>query len=160
MDSPLCVRMARHGERKSFPNISKDGAWNLSDMKTEDDDESKKDEENINEDEDTDKDKDPRQDTTKDKLLTISLPRLSEQSQLIANNPAITSMIFNRIVEAFTKVLLGMNLDDTIKSTKMGHSGGIFRRIFAFYGVTEAQGRGTEHMHGINVSNGVITHRQ
>ena len=65
----------------------------------------------------------------------------------MVNNPVITSRIFNKIVETFIKVLLGMYLDNTIKSTKMKHSD--FRQIFAFYGVTETQGRGTEHIHGM-----------
>ena len=39
-----------------------------------------------------------------------------------------------------------MDLDEATKTTKMEHSEGIFGRVFAFYGVTEAQGRGTEHI--------------
>jgi hypothetical protein len=64
----------------------------------------------------------------------------TSQRDLVANNPAAAARFFNIMMENFINILLCNNLP--------GKSGiGIFGRCTAYYGMVEAQGKGTLHCH-------------
>jgi hypothetical protein len=64
----------------------------------------------------------------------------AEQHQLVADNPAAATRFFNIMMKKFMDVLLMNN--------KSGQSGiGIFDKCKAYYGMVEAQGKGTLHCH-------------
>ena len=66
-------------------------------------------------------------------LRGILIPRL----QTVAQNPALAARYFHEMCTAFQDILLGA----------ANEGFGIFGRTTGYYGVTEAQGRGTLHCH-------------
>ena len=53
----------------------------------------------------------------------------------------------NLLMHAFMYIIIGLPLDDTIRTTHERMNMNIFGLMLAFYGVIEVQGRGDLHMH-------------
>ncbi|KIJ56709.1 hypothetical protein M422DRAFT_148988, partial [Sphaerobolus stellatus SS14] len=60
------------------------------------------------------------------------------RAKTIAENPVAAAKFFKLIIDAFTGILLGTNRSDKV---------GIFGKVDSYYGVVEAQGRGSLHCH-------------
>ena len=81
---------------------------------------------------------------------TVSLPLTYERRKILADNPVIAAEIYRRLVEFAVDILLGHPMAKAHKKS-MGptHSreDGMLGKIYAFFGVTEIQGRGSPHAH-------------
>jgi len=56
----------------------------------------------------------------------------------VAQNPHLAAALFREVCTAFEKLILGADMPD---------AAGVFGRLSGYYGVVEAQGRGTLHAH-------------
>ena len=85
--------------------------------------------------------------TWEDHLWECELLELQKRPKLMANNPEVAARVFNMLVYAFMCVLIGLPLDDTIRTTHERVNMKIFGLALAFCGVIEVQWRGDLHIH-------------
>ena len=83
--------------------------------------------------------------------LPIDLPSVVQRSDILSANPVAAAYIYIRLIESLFSDLLGLPVQQhrTRKIPPSLHSRpvGVLGRMTAFSGVTEAQGRGTLHLH-------------
>ena len=82
--------------------------------------------------------------------LPIDLPDALQRSTILSANPVAAAQVYIRLIESLFSELLGLPAEhQTRKSPPSLHSRpvGVLGRMTAFAGVTEAQGRGTLHLH-------------
>ncbi|ETV70165.1 hypothetical protein H257_14330 [Aphanomyces astaci] len=71
------------------------------------------------------------------------MPDKATMQQLAMNDNMASATLFDRSIEAFTKVVVGFD-----KTTgRPRKSGGLFGHVKAYFGMVETQGRGTLHLH-------------
>ncbi|RQM13120.1 hypothetical protein B5M09_013961, partial [Aphanomyces astaci] len=71
------------------------------------------------------------------------MPDKATMKQLAMNDNMASATLFDRSIEAFTKVVVGFD-----KTTgRPRKSGGLFGHVKAYFGMVETQGRGTLHLH-------------
>ena len=86
----------------------------------------------------------------------VELPPVHTRTRLITNNPVAAACVFDRVMRAFFSVIAGIPLDDfTGKRAKVDRLlfatkddyVGVFGRLYAAYGVIEAQSSSSLHTH-------------
>jgi len=75
------------------------------------------------------------------------MPIYKDRVQLIARDPVASAKFFNATINAFLKFMIGY--DPNIHLLPLEQRYGVLGDICAYYGVTEAQNRGTLHFHGV-----------
>ncbi|KAK7027673.1 PIF1-like helicase-domain-containing protein [Favolaschia claudopus] len=63
------------------------------------------------------------------------------RKMFVAQNPATAAQFFDQVIQAFVRIVLKYNSSVTTRET------GLFGRCSGYYGMVEAQGRGTLHCH-------------
>lgn len=84
------------------------------------------------------------EDISLDRFAESVAPSKEKRAKNIAENPLIAVLVFNFMIDTFLKHLFG--IDATHKDFILRKTG-IMGRINAYFGVFEAQGRGSLHLH-------------
>ena len=75
---------------------------------------------------------------------------LAKCAQLVAHNPVECAWISDRLVRTFYSEIMRCDLNDEIRINSVDiYRPGAFGHIINGYDVTEAQGRGDLHFHGL-----------
>lgn len=82
--------------------------------------------------------------------IDVEVPlRESTLQALAAQNPVATSLTFHLLVQSVFKVLLGVDLSGKKSRLPAERASGLFGRPLSAYAVTEENGRGALHVHGL-----------
>ena len=82
----------------------------------------------------------------------VELPDVSLSTRAVYENPVSAAKIFERLVTSFLEALVNIGTGHTAnrpngRATGIGLQKGVFGTSCSYFGVIEAQGRGSEHIH-------------
>lgn len=72
-------------------------------------------------------------------------PNAAQRSANVSRNPYAATMFFNFMITLILETLFGIKVNR--RAQKIESSVGVFGRVNAYYGIVEAQGRGSLHLH-------------